>query len=614
MARLPNPGSDDGTWGTILNDFLSQAHNSDGSIKDTGVIATKYVKPSGGIPKSDLTSSVQSSLDSADAAATTYVPLTQRGASNGVATLDSGSKVPTGQIPDLSSVYLAAAKNPINLKNYGAVGDGVTDDTSAVLAWLAAIYDDGHQTGNHRSGYVPQGTYLLTANAVFNTFTNNNEFAPVIFGDGKYSSLFKLQTGGSQKWFYQNTDNRLYGAVFRDVGFVTDSSSLGNGFNIVGFGFETGFVFDNCGFKTMATAVSVSNTLGGDSMLFIRCHFQGITQKVFYLSNSQSVQNWFFSCMVTSSSTAHLVYVDGNGGGNTYWMGGTINMDTPVDGLPRYLLYVNTTGTNVGAQNGDYYFNGLKVEFRNDLCCIMTQSRIADVVTATFDQCNFSTVSTSARTSVDVQTARVMFRDSVLSNLHLYTVGQTSFSPTISSTGALEFHGCAIGGDDISTLFTVRNQGRVTMRRTRCLVNRTVQAAEDMDLNWRNSGYGDTAAAVKTALLKPYYGSWPQTTGTGGRESTVRLPYGCHIRRIIVRKDTSSGGATTYQLFVGNSDKSVIYGSSTSAAQSATHTIVVDMADTYVTATNDRTVRLWSTDNGSPVNVVNNGIAYVEYI
>ncbi len=38
MARLPVPGSDDNIWGSILNDFLSQAHNSDGSLK-AGVIS-----------------------------------------------------------------------------------------------------------------------------------------------------------------------------------------------------------------------------------------------------------------------------------------------------------------------------------------------------------------------------------------------------------------------------------------------------------------------------------------------------------------------------------------------------------------------------------------------
>lgn len=37
MARLPIPGSDENTWGTVLNDFLSQSHNTDGTIKDTAV-------------------------------------------------------------------------------------------------------------------------------------------------------------------------------------------------------------------------------------------------------------------------------------------------------------------------------------------------------------------------------------------------------------------------------------------------------------------------------------------------------------------------------------------------------------------------------------------------
>src|ERR1035437_905189 len=33
MSRLPIPGSDKGTWGDILNNYLSQSHNSDGSLK-----------------------------------------------------------------------------------------------------------------------------------------------------------------------------------------------------------------------------------------------------------------------------------------------------------------------------------------------------------------------------------------------------------------------------------------------------------------------------------------------------------------------------------------------------------------------------------------------------
>lgn len=41
MARLPVPGSDEGNWGEILNDFLSVEHAADGSLKSTGSLSEK---------------------------------------------------------------------------------------------------------------------------------------------------------------------------------------------------------------------------------------------------------------------------------------------------------------------------------------------------------------------------------------------------------------------------------------------------------------------------------------------------------------------------------------------------------------------------------------------
>ena len=37
MSRLPTPGGDSGTWGTVLNDFLSVSHNSDGTLSGSAV-------------------------------------------------------------------------------------------------------------------------------------------------------------------------------------------------------------------------------------------------------------------------------------------------------------------------------------------------------------------------------------------------------------------------------------------------------------------------------------------------------------------------------------------------------------------------------------------------
>jgi hypothetical protein len=43
MTRLPQPGSDDGQWGSILNDFLAVAHNTDGSLNNAALRGTDAV-------------------------------------------------------------------------------------------------------------------------------------------------------------------------------------------------------------------------------------------------------------------------------------------------------------------------------------------------------------------------------------------------------------------------------------------------------------------------------------------------------------------------------------------------------------------------------------------
>lgn len=40
VARLPIPGQDDGTWGDILNEFLTTEHNADGTLKKASAITS----------------------------------------------------------------------------------------------------------------------------------------------------------------------------------------------------------------------------------------------------------------------------------------------------------------------------------------------------------------------------------------------------------------------------------------------------------------------------------------------------------------------------------------------------------------------------------------------
>lgn len=64
MARLPQPGGDSGNWGDILNDYLSQAHKTDGLLKDNSVSSSTL--SSGAVTSDKLALSIQTSLSHGD--------------------------------------------------------------------------------------------------------------------------------------------------------------------------------------------------------------------------------------------------------------------------------------------------------------------------------------------------------------------------------------------------------------------------------------------------------------------------------------------------------------------------------------------------------------------
>ena len=102
MARLPVPGSDDTDWGAILNTYLLVSHTADGSLKPTAVTAAL--------------------------SATTSAAAQQTGAT-------------------------------FNVADYGAVGDGITDDAPALQAALDAVA----QSAPGARVVIPPGVYAVKA-------------------------------------------------------------------------------------------------------------------------------------------------------------------------------------------------------------------------------------------------------------------------------------------------------------------------------------------------------------------------------------------------------------------------------------------------------------------
>jgi hypothetical protein len=194
MARLPVPDSDDGNWGTLLNEFLGVAHNNDGTLISSAVtnIGTELLankNQSGGYAGLDGSGHVASAQLPAPTSVATYMGVEASGptitnqtftqvAFTGVTAQldttsirwDSGSPtvvsiLQTGVYSVTAGVYWrdAGLTGPITLQiisscqfNFAdirpAIGDGVTESQQFLTATMYL------QTGQEINLYIEQST------------------------------------------------------------------------------------------------------------------------------------------------------------------------------------------------------------------------------------------------------------------------------------------------------------------------------------------------------------------------------------------------------------------------------------------------------------------------
>jgi hypothetical protein len=196
MPRLPIPGSDAGSWGLILNDFLLEEHNPDGTLK---------IRTNGSLTTPDATSTVKGVIklagDLAGTAALPTVPglatkedITAKGAANGYAPLDAGARVPAVNLPSTPTLTSATITANMRLNDNANLYLGTTGTTrylgyNGSLVWLAAAADNAimkftyggaggyllfDQFGVGEVGRISSGVLTWQKSAVFNASNGNN--------------------------------------------------------------------------------------------------------------------------------------------------------------------------------------------------------------------------------------------------------------------------------------------------------------------------------------------------------------------------------------------------------------------------------------------------------
>lgn len=196
MARLPVPGSDNGDWGDILNDFLLQGHNTDGTLKDavapTRQINTGTGLTGGGNLSADRTLSVDFGTGANQVAAGNHthaaVPIyqTQTWAWSGTAQVVAGTGRwynRTGGTVTIAGVWVSADTAPTGSSIIVDVHkNGTTIFTNQANRPVVAAGSNGGTMATPAVTAVADGDYLVVdVDQVGSTVAGSNITVGVVF-------------------------------------------------------------------------------------------------------------------------------------------------------------------------------------------------------------------------------------------------------------------------------------------------------------------------------------------------------------------------------------------------------------------------------------------------
>lgn len=139
---------------------------------------------------------------------------------NGATYNSSGVYTPAGTGAVVSTVQ-SKLRESVSVKDFGAVGDGVTDDTAAIQAAITA--------SRGKRLYLPKGAYKISSPLVITTLTSGSALPIELYGDGYDSN------GGNGGTYITNSSGTTDAIQITNNGGV-DTAILLHGFGIYGLG------------------------------------------------------------------------------------------------------------------------------------------------------------------------------------------------------------------------------------------------------------------------------------------------------------------------------------------------------------------------------------------
>lgn len=264
--------------------------------------------------------------------------------------------------------------NIINVKDYGATGDGVTDDTQAIqTAFNIAFGPTGTPHGNARKFdnkpvYFPGGIYRITA-----TLTITQVFGGWIFGDGMDSTQL-LWDGGSVSSSPFSTILLTKFMAYSHIEGMTFNHPSNDGNMVCIYQFKDDVLANNAGnantyenlrFKGAADGILIGfgcTDLGSEN-LFLNCSIEDCFWGVRIAGNANALDQVLLGGVIkncssgVSTPTGSVICVLG-----TRFEGNSVLDINQTGGDCLAILGAHTTSQNFASTGGPLYLCGIKHE------------------------------------------------------------------------------------------------------------------------------------------------------------------------------------------------------------------------------------------------------------
>lgn len=263
----------------------------------------------------------------------------------------------------------AVAKLHVTPQMFGAIGDGVADDTAAIKMAIDYAAAKAHGDGRKSAPkiFFPEGTYVVSDALLNDSKYKAHKF--IIEGSGYTNTTIRVAAGCPV--LFPNND--IYGFTqFNNIAFAGADHTQTFMEELSG---ETGnaqsMYFHRCSFTKFHTVLKLGKVDGvavgtmTSETLFSECKISncGTEEKpceIFVLDNQQSVNNRFYATDIESFVGVLFKYKEGNA--ITYYQGSIIPLSgsTIVDGTE---LNGNTSG---GGNNPSLAMWGCRFELRGN--------------------------------------------------------------------------------------------------------------------------------------------------------------------------------------------------------------------------------------------------------